>query len=68
MERWPETAAASKAFHTAGPATPSAIMPRSFSNAITAPLVISPDAPGAHMPRSESGTLPYRHVKLPAGG
>ena len=57
VEPWPAIVAAISAFHTAGPATPSAVRPWSFSNAITAPCVISPEVPGCHMLCSAAGML-----------
>ena len=53
----PCTAAVISAFQTCGPGTPSAVMPLLSSNAMIAPLVISPNVPGAHMFRSAAGVF-----------
>src|ERR1700733_1608829 len=53
---------------TVGPGTPSSSRSWSFSNAISAPLVTVPNAPGCQKPLSADGVLLYFQLKLPAGG
>jgi len=67
-EGCPATAAAITAFQTFGPGTPSVVSPWSFSNAISAPFIITPEAPGCQKLRSSDGVLAYFQVNLPAGG
>lgn len=55
VERLPAITAAIGALRTSGPATPSGVMLCSFSNAITAPRVATPDAPGCQNDRIASG-------------
>ena len=49
LEPLPAISASISAFQTDAPATPSVVMPWSFSNAISAPCVTVPDAPFAHV-------------------